>query len=209
MYSIIIADDHPLLLRGTKSLLELNGFDVIGSYMNGIEAMNSILVKHPNIAILDISMPGLDGLEIAEKLLLHKSKTKLILLTLHNELSMLNKAKSLGVKGYLLKDFAETELVACIKTIVVGGEYFSKQLIVKIKNNSTENTSEWQNILTPSERKIIEQIAQQKSTKEIAETFFISEKTVEAHRSNIIKKLNLPSEKNALVIWCMKNVKNQ
>lgn len=207
MNSVIIADDHPFLLRGTKHFLESKGFNVIGAYTNGIEALNSILAKKPNLAILDISMPGLDGLELAQKLADNQSKTKIILLTMHNDLSMLNKAKSIGVNGYILKEFVESELIECIENVLASNFYFSSKLHTLVKNNSG-NTAEsnWKELLTNSELKIIEQITVYKSNKEIADLFFISIRTVETHRRNIIKKLNLSSDKNALLMWGLKHL---
>ncbi|TAG55505.1 MAG: DNA-binding response regulator [Cytophagales bacterium] len=207
MTSVIIADDHPFLLRGTKHFLESNSFNVIGAYTNSIEALNSILAKKPTLAILDISMPGMDGLELAQKLTDNHSKTKIILLTMHNDLSIFNKAKSIGVNGYILKEFVETELITCIKNVLSSDYYFSSKLHTLIKNNSRNTTkSNWKELLTNSELKIIEQITLYKSNKEIADLFFISIRTVETHRRNIIKKLNLSSDKNALLMWGLKHL---
>lgn len=207
MYKIIIADDHPLLLKGTKDFLS-GHYQIIGEYSNGIEAYNAIVSKQPDIAVLDISMPGIDGLEIAQKVSTENIKTKIVLLTMHNESALLNKAKENGVVGYLLKDFALDELINCINTVAKGDTYFSLQLMSKIKKSENQKDIEqqWRGLLTSSEIKILELIAQQKTSKEIAGTFFISEKTVESHRSNIIKKLKISGEKNSLLLWCIKNL---
>ena len=201
---ILIADDHPVVLLGLKSFLETKGYSIAGIYENGIQLYNQIKIKKPNLVISDISMPGLNGLEIAEKLQQENIKCKLILLTMHNELSMLNRAKELGVKGYLLKDFAMHEIEACIKEVLRGDEYFSQHLLNNVSIQKESNTNKL-DVLTAAEKKIIKLIAEQKTTKDIAAMLFISEKTVEAHRSNIIKKLNIPSGKNNLVIWVTAN----
>lgn len=120
MSQIIIADDHPLMLKGTSDFVISLGHKVLGIYTNGIEAYNNILIKFPDLAILDISMPGMDGLEIAKQLGVSKSKTKIILLTMHKELSFFKEAQQHGVKGYLLKDFALEELAICIENVSKG-----------------------------------------------------------------------------------------
>ena len=204
MCKIIIADDHPVVLFGTKVFLEKKGFDVIMACENGLEAYNQIITKKPEIAVLDMSMPGLSGLEILEKLNTQKVPTKVILLTMHNDISLFNRTKELNAKGYLLKDFAMEELEKCIHDVMKGNTYFSSHLnqMLTIQQHDQEDTS-LEN-LTFAERKILKLVADQKSTKEIAALLFISEKTVETHRSHIIKKLNLPPGKNALLIWAMK-----
>jgi len=204
MYKILIADDHPVVLYGTKIFLEKKGFDVIMTCENGLEAYNQITAKTPDIAVLDMSMPGLSGMEILEKLTTQRLQTKIILQTMHNDLSLFTRAKELNVKGYLLKDFAMEELEKCIHEVMKGNTYFSTHLSQKltIQEHDDEDTSLQQ--LTFAERKILKLVAEQKSTKEIAALLFISEKTVETHRGHIIKKLNIPPGKNALLIWAMK-----
>lgn len=204
MCNIVIADDHPVVLFGTKTFLEQRGYNVISACANGLEAYNQIIIKQPNITILDMSMPGLNGMEILERLQAAKNPVKPILLTMHNDASLFNKAKELGVKGYLLKDFAMDELEKCLNEVKSGFTYFSKHLssMLTIQHSKDANPALQQ--LTFAEKKILELVVQQKSTKEIAALLFISEKTVETHRSHIIKKLNIPPGKNALLIWAMK-----
>lgn len=204
MSRILIADDHPVVLFGTRTYLQQRGYNVITTCSNGLEAYNQIIAKQPDIALLDMSMPGLSGLEIVEKVQQAKVPVKTILLTMHNELSLFNRAKEIGVKGYLLKDFAMEEMEKCLEEVKRGNTYFSRHLeqSLTINNNGDGNPELSQ--LTFAEKKILELVAQQKSTREIAAMLFISEKTVETHRSHIIKKLNIPPGKNALLIWAMK-----
>ncbi|RYZ31514.1 MAG: response regulator transcription factor [Sphingobacteriales bacterium] len=204
MCNIVIADDHPVVLFGTKTFLEQKGYNVVSACSNGLEAYNQIISRHPAITILDMSMPGLNGLEILEKLLNIRHPVKSILMTMHNDVSLFNKARELGVKGYLLKDFAMDEMEKCLVEVQKGNTYFSKHLshLLTIQHSKDENPLLQQ--LTFAEKKILELVAQQKSTKDIAALLFISEKTVETHRSHIIKKLNIPPGKNALLIWAMK-----
>jgi DNA-binding NarL/FixJ family response regulator len=173
---------------------------------NGIAAFNLIATHQPNIAILDINMPGLDGLEVLEKVYLQKLPTKIILLTMHKERTIYNKAKSLGVMGYVLKENAQEELGFCLGAVIKGESYVSKNLESELQVENANNSEEYLNKLTFTEKKILELVAQQKTSKQIAEMLFISEKTVEGHRTNIIQKLELPKGKNTLLIWAMKQM---
>ena len=203
---ILIADDHPFTLQGTKSFVESYGYKVIDTCSNGISALNLITLHLPDIAILDVNMPGLDGLDVARKVQESKIKTKVILLTMHKEMTIFKKANEYGIYGYILKEHAQTELEKCLIEVVKGNKYVSEfledDLVVDNKNDNNELAK-----LTLSERKIIELIAQQKTSKQIAELLFLSEKTVEGHRSNIIEKLKLPKEKNTLLIWAIQHIK--
>jgi DNA-binding NarL/FixJ family response regulator len=205
MIDIIIADDHPVVLIGTKGFLEQLGYTVTGAYLNGIEAYNQVLAKQPSIVLLDISMPGMSGIEITEKLIENKSRTKVVLLTLTNEMSVFNYAKELGVKGFLLKEFATAEIEKCLEEVQKGNTYFSPKLNEHLVLNNPGTANAALDKLTFAEKKILQLIAQQKSSKDIAASLFISEKTVETHRNHIIKKLNIPSGKNALLKWAIEN----
>ena len=188
---ILIADDHPFTLQGTKSFVESYGYKVTDTCSNGVSALNLITLHQPEIAILDINMPGLDGLDVAKKVQENKLRTKVILLTMHKEMTIYKKATEYGIYGYILKEHAQTELEKCLIEVANGNKYVSEfledELVADNKNSNDEL-----NKLTISERKIVKLIAQQKTSKQIAELLFLSEKTVEGHRSNIIDKLKLP-----------------
>ena len=203
---ILVADDHPLTLNGTVSYLENLGYNVVCSCSNGTAALNYIQVYLPDIAVLDLNMPGLDGLEVAQKVMENKWRTKIIILTMHNEIGVLNKAKEFQVDGYILKEKAFPDLENCMKEIALGKKYYSGALLQNYKIEQSENTDKL-DLLTLSERKIVELVAAQKTTKQIAELLFLSEKTVEGHRTKIIEKLGIPKEKNALLIWAIQNYK--
>lgn len=203
---ILIADDHPLTLQGTVSYVEKMGHKVVCSCSNGKAALNYIQLHTPDLAILDLNMPGLDGIEVAQKIFENKSQTKIVLLTMHNEISILNKAKEYNIYGYILKDKAFPDLENCLKEIENGKKYFSTSMHNNFKLDPTAS-SDVLSSLTLSERKIIELIATQKTSKQIAELLFLSEKTVEGHRTKIIEKLGIPKEKNALLIWAIQNIK--
>ena len=207
MYSILIADDYPATNMGTKIYLEQNGYRIISLCNNGIEAYHEILSKHPNIAIIDMSMPGMSGMEILEKLNEQKTMTKIIIYTMHNEISIFNRAMSLGAKAFLLKELPLVELERCLLEVRKGNIYNSKLMENKMLVNNDISKDDILKLLTFAERKILEMIANQKSTKQIAEELFITEKTVGSHRSNITKKLNSPAGNNSLSLWAAKNWK--
>ncbi len=197
--SIIIADDHPLLLKGLSDFLIEKGYDLIGSGKDGREAYNLIIQQQPDIAILDIQMPYMSGIEIAQKCRSQNISTKIVLITLHKEKELYQKAKELNIFGYILKEFALEEIENCIRTVKAGKPFFSTKIKELIGVVLTENSD--LNSLTPSEKKILKLIAQDKTNKEIASQLFISYRTVEKHRSNIITKLNLEPKTNSLLIW--------
>ncbi len=120
MANMIIADDHPFTLIGTKAFAESLSYNVIDLCNNGISAYNSIIGNRPGIAVLDMSMPGMNGIEILEKLQQQRSITKVVLLTMHKEVSIFTHAQKLGVKGYVLKEFATHELENCLMVIQKG-----------------------------------------------------------------------------------------
>ena len=201
---ILVADDHPLTLMGTKSFVESLGYEVDYVCSNGITAYNLMVSHRPAIAILDINMPGMDGLEVLEKVFTQKLKTKVILLTMHKEMSVFNKANQYGLSGYILKEYAQEELEICLESVKKGNQYVSKNLTNELTNDPKNDIDSELSKLTFAEKKIVELIAQNKTSKQIAELLFIAEKTVEGHRTNIIQKLGLPKEKNTLLVWANK-----
>ncbi len=203
---ILVADDHPLTLNGTVSYLEDLGHNVVCSCSNGTAAINYIQIHLPDVAVLDLNMPGLDGLEIAQNVMENKWRTKIVILTMHNEVGVLNKAKEFNIDGYILKEKAFPDLEKCLNEIALGRKYYSGALLQNYRIEQTESTNKL-DLLTLSERKIVELVAAQKTTKQIAELLFLSEKTVEGHRTKIIEKLGIPKEKNALLIWAIQNYK--
>ncbi|MCH2490325.1 MAG: response regulator transcription factor [Flavobacteriales bacterium] len=197
--SIIIADDHPLLLKGLNDFLLEKGYNIIESSSNGREAYNAIAKLNPDIAILDIQMPYMSGLEIAKKCKTNCLDTKIVLITLHKEKELYQQAQDLNIFGYILKEFALEEIENCINTVSKGVPYFSPKIKENLGVQFLDDNS--LNSLTPSEKKILKLIAKDKTNKEIASLLFISYRTVEKHRSNIITKLNLEPKTNSLLIW--------
>ncbi len=201
--SIIIADDHPLLLKGLSDFLLEKGYNLVGSGNDGREASNLILKEKPDIAILDIQMPYMSGIEIAQKCKQIDIDTKIVLITLYKEKELYQKAQELNIFGYILKEFALEEIETCIKTVTEGIPFFSDKIKEYIGIISLEDDE--LSILTPSEKKILKLIAKDKTNKDIASLLFISYRTVEKHRSNIINKLKIEPKTNSLLIWAKEN----
>lgn len=195
----VIADDHPLSLLGTQVLLEGMGQVVLESHKDGESAWKAIKRLKPDFVVLDISMPKMDGLEIAENIRLHQLKTKIILLTSHKEKSIFKKAEELQINAYLLKQFALEELRSCIEYLMDHEVYYSHRIKFELETDRNFLKAEAMDKLSLSEKKVFELIVQQKTTKEIAQMLFLSEKTIEAHRAGIIRKLGIESDKNALL----------
>jgi two-component system nitrate/nitrite response regulator NarL len=195
MYKIIVADDHPITLMGTEAFLNNLRHKIVGSYHNGISCLNGIVSLVPDIAIIDVSMPGMSGLEILSIVKFKKFPTKIILLTMHKEMSVFWKANESDVDGYVLKDDAVNDLVPCIKAIMAGKKFISPSLDQNLIIDQNSESTNQLNLLTNTEKKVLELVANHKTNKDIGEFLFISEKTVESHKRNIVEKLKLPKGK--------------
>lgn len=200
--SIIIADDHPLILKGLNDYLIEQRFNVLASAKNGKEALSLIKAHAPDIAILDIKMPFLTGLEIAEKCKKDKLATKIVLITFEKDETTYNIAKSIGVFGYVLKEFALEEIENCIASVIKNRPYFSPELLNFLE---LKNQPQYLNTLTTHEKNILRFISNNKTGVEIGALLSISTRTVEKHKSNIIKKLKLERKQNSLLIWAKEN----
>ncbi|WP_046757083.1 response regulator [Kordia jejudonensis] len=202
---IIIADDHPMLLKGLHEELLAHDYNVVAAAKNGAEALESIVKNEADIAILDIEMPILNGFEVIKKSKELSLKTKFILLTSHKEARFIYKAKNLNISGYLLKDEAFEEIKKCIEAVENGETYFSATFNNIFDTKISPELKKLQ-FLSPSERTIIRLIAQGKSSSEISETLLISVRTVQKHRANILSKLDIPSSSDALTVWVQQHL---
>lgn len=203
--TIVIADDHPLMLRGLSDFITSKGYKILGSAQDGQSAYNLIVKLKPDIAILDIRMPNKTGIEIAEECQKNNLETKIILITFDKEENLYDKALELGIYGYILKEFAIEEIEVCIDNVKEGFPYFSEE-ITQYLNKSIVKPESIEK-LTKTERHIVQLISETKSSQDIANTLSISVRTVEKHRSNIVSKLNLGKSKGALAVWANLNKK--
>jgi two-component system, NarL family, nitrate/nitrite response regulator NarL len=201
--NLIIADDHPLIIKGVMAEIQnLENYKIVGVADNGNDALKLIRYTVPHIAILDLQMPHMNGLEVLEQVKKEKLSTHIIILTMYKDIQLHEKAKRLGASGYLLKDTVLEEIKLCLDTITRGSKYLSNSLEVLMSNEEKEFPG--LSLLSRMERKIFLLIKSSKTSKEIAEELFLSEKTIENHRYNISKKFNLPAEKNALMKFILK-----
>ena len=199
------ADDHPILRKGISDLIANSpGMQWVGSASTGSEAIEKIRAIKPDVAILDIEMPGHTGIEVAQILLQEGSDTSFILFTLHKEASFFNQAMKAGIKGYLLKESSEPEILECVKSVAEGKAYVNSQLTHLLFKESEESTSPLAD-LSAQEINVLKLIALQKTSEEIASMLFISPKTVSNHRTNISRKLGLSGKQNGLLIWAMEH----
>jgi DNA-binding NarL/FixJ family response regulator len=206
---ILIADDHPIVRKGLRlSIEEDPGLKVVAEAFDGEMALDLIKKHRPHIVVLDIDMPKLDGLGVAREIARQKLDAKIIFLTFHADEDLFRTAMSIGSKGYILKDSASQEIVAGVRAVASGRPYISSAITEKLlhpqaapapQNTLTAN-------LTPTERRIMRLIADGKSSKEIGAELSIHYRTVENHRTNICRKLNLEGEgANALLRFALQN----
>ena len=191
---IIIADDHEVILDGLSSILNAeDNLKVIATAHNGMELLEKSAELNPDLCIVDIDMPVLNGLQASEMLINRHNDFKIIILTMHNEGSILRKAQELGIKGYLLKTCDSEELIFAINKILKGKTYYTGELLSSGVQDSTPDVNALSRIaqLTKRELEIIPLICQGYSNSRIATKLFISPSTVDNHRTNIMRKLGV------------------
>ncbi|WFO16615.1 response regulator transcription factor [Cellulophaga baltica 4] len=198
--TLVVADDHPLLLKGLIDELKAYNYSILATAENGAQALDKIMQFQPVIAILDEEMPMLTGFEIIKKCKEQNIATKFIILTSHKEKAFVYKAKTLEISGYIIKDEPFQELHKCIQSVRMGVPYFST-LFSDVFENEVAPQLKKIKLLSPSERTILRLVAQEKSSKEIGVLLSVSNRTVEKHRANIIAKLGLVAATNALLLW--------
>lgn len=205
--TVVIADDHPIFLSGVKEVLaEIRTIELAGAARDGAEAYNLIVAHRPDLAILDLEMPVLSGLDVCKKVQSEKHQTRFVILTMHREKHYFTAAMEAGVHGYLLKDNAIQDLIQCIEAVCAGKKYTSAAIEHYLTEHSEQHrhaeVQHAQNVLTPTEKIILKLISEGKSSADIAALLFISVNTVENHRGNMTKKLSLEG-KNSLMKFAM------
>lgn len=206
---IMIADDHSMIREGLKSLLELEGdIQVVAEAEDGVDCLEKLKICTPDVLLLDINMPRKNGLEVLQTLKSLKSKIKVLVLTVHNEVEYLMKAVDIGVDGYILKDSESAELKKAIFSIVEGENYIQPSLIPSLNSKMIEKNRDEGKIesLTKRELEVLKLLAVGMYNKEVAEKLNISERTVKNHVSNIFKKIEVTDRTQAAVFAIRNNL---
>jgi DNA-binding NarL/FixJ family response regulator len=204
---VLLADDHALVRAGLVKLLEsMPDIEVLGEASDGLQLLELAHALHPDLVLMDIAMPGLNGLETTARLLKAGPNTKVIILSMHQDEQYVRQALRVGTSGYLLKDSAPTELSLAIHAVARGDTYLSPAIsrgVVSDYVSRLRNDDENQIALTPRQREVLQLIAEGKSTKEIAQRLDLSVKTVDTHRTLLMKQLDI-HEVAGLVRYAMR-----
>ena len=205
--NVMIADDHSLIREGLKQLLEFDGsIKVVGEASNGVECMDKLSIYNPDVLLLDINMPEMNGIEVLKRMKDENTPIKVLILTVHNEMDYLMKAIDIGVDGYILKDSESQELKKAINAVKNGENYIQPSLIPALNNQLVNRDSDKDKIdlLTNRELEVLVQVANGMFNKEIALNLNISERTVKNHISNIFKKIDV-SDRTQAAVFAIKN----
>ena len=196
---ILLADDHTVMRRGLRLLIESQPeFSVVAEASDGRQAVQQAEATMPDVAVMDIAMPNLSGIEAAQRIAAAQPNTAIVILSMHSDEGYVLRALKVGAKGYLLKDSAEGDLIEAIKAVHQGKTFFSPEIskmlvedyVREIRARGTEDTYD---LLTSREREILQLLAERQSNKDIALALNISVYTIETHRRNLHEKLNLHS----------------
>jgi two-component system response regulator NreC len=201
---ILLADDHVLVRQGLRALLEREGYQVVAEASDGQEAIRHVETLRPNIAIMDISMPTFNGLNAAQEMKRYSEKTKIILLTQHDEAQYVRAALEAGVSGYVLKNQVTSELLLAIRQVSRGQVYLSPGVSSAVVDAYRSGPEKSKNPLTMRETRVLQLIAEGKSTKDVASLLGISVKTAESHRTRLMHKLDI-HETASLVRYAVRN----
>lgn len=193
---ILIADDHPIFRSGLRSVIERErGFRIVAEAENGVEALEKLKEHLPAVAVIDLNMPEADGFAVAREAQRLRLPVKIIILTMYKDAAHFEQAMESGVRGFVVKDGAASEIVGCIKTVLAGKEYFSpavsSHLLQRIYRRERSGNEAGIDDLTPTERRILCLLSELKTNKEIAAELGVSVRTIENHRAHICQKLDL------------------
>jgi len=206
---IAIADDHQLVLDGLKAMLgQVDGFEVVGEANNGSDLVRIVENIKVDVALTDIDMPVMNGIEAIKEIRRTDREIKLLALTMHNEKALVQKVIEAGANGYLLKNADRDEFIEAIKKVIEGQQYFSSEVTMTLLNKGTSGSSNISHYdlsqLTERETEILKLVAEGSSNKEIGDRLFISHRTVDTHRTNLMKKLDVHNVAG-LIRFAMKN----
>jgi len=209
---LLIADDHGVVRKGLRLLLEqYPELEVVGEASNGRDAVQLAIELRPRIAILDVAMPLLNGIEAAEQIRRSCTETAVILLTMHADESYVLRALNAGVKGYLLKESAEEDLLRAVRAVAQGKPFFSPAITQTLLEDymrvlRQENKSDTFELLTAREKEVLQLLAEGKTNKDAAAILDVSLYTVESHRTNMMQKLNLHNTAEIVLYAVRKNL---
>jgi DNA-binding NarL/FixJ family response regulator len=206
---ILIADDHEVARKGIRSLLESHaGWEVCGEAADGRQAVECSTKLNPDVLLLDIGMPNLNGLDAARQILAVTPDARILILTVHDSEQVVREVLAVGARGFLLKSDAGRDLVAAVEALQHRRTYFTSKVAQMILDGylrpHDESDAPAQHVLTPREREVIQLVAEGKSTKEVATALSLSVKTAETHRTNLMRKLNLHSVA-AVTLYAVRN----
>ena len=189
---VVIADDHGIVRSGIRLLLERQGdIEVVAEAADGIEARNTVVREKPDLAILDVKMPGLTGLQATREIKAQSPDTNVLILSMHDDERYLFEALKAGASGYVLKSQADTDLLEAVRSIERGEPFLSSSTQQALFRDLLDSGDPGESDLTPREEEIVKLVAEANTTKEIAAMLHLSEKTVENHRANAMKKLGM------------------
>lgn len=195
MIRVVLADDHAVVRKGVRALIdEIPGVEVVGEAGDGREALRLITETRPDVAVLDISMPGLNGLEVTSLARKRARKTRILLITIHREEAFVRRAVAAGASGFVLKESDTPELAMAISIVARGGVYLSPLISGKLDAGSlvvNQLGDKQLASLTPRQREVLQLLAEGNSVRAIAKALSVSPKTVETHRSNLMDKLDI------------------
>jgi len=197
--TVLLVDDHPIVRQGLRNLLDsMPDFKVVGEAGDGLQALEMVEKVQPQVLVIDVVMPGLTGLEVTQRVKRQWPAVKVIILSMQNNEAYVVSALKNGASGYILKDTGPEELVDAIRTVVKGERYMSKQLSERIINAYVSKMDEAEvdpyDTLTNREKEVLHLVAEGFTNQEIAERLFISPRTAELHRSNVLNKLGLKNQ---------------
>jgi DNA-binding NarL/FixJ family response regulator len=207
---LVVADDHPLMRRGISDLLEAEpGWEVVAKASNGREAIDAVSKCKPDVLVIDLAMPELNGLTATREILRLFPELGVVLLTMHNTDQSVREVLESGARGYVLKSDAEQDLIAAVKAVAAGKPFFTAnitEIVLKGYLNRTANSEPAKALsgLTTRERQVVQLLVEGKGNKDVALAMHLSVKTVEAHRSNINRKLAIRSTSD-LVRYAVRN----
>lgn len=191
MQRILLADDHPMFRQGLKALLEREGYQVVGESADGHEAVRQARQLNPSVAVLDIGMPLLNGIDAARQILKQSPGVQVVLLTMYQEEAYVLEALRAGIRGYVLKAQASSDLIGAIREVMRGAVYLSPGISKTVVDAYVGKSELPPDPLTDRERQVLQLVAEGKTTKEIADILGLSVKTADSHRTRIMQKLDI------------------